>query len=357
MRLIFAIVLSALAPLAHAVTQDEVAWNEADQQYRASYFYAASLYASLNNSHAEALALLNKASEADPDSKFLKDELAEGLFYRGVARLKQQQFKGAQNDFQSLGALGQADASQLYYLGLAQLWQNKPGEAEDSFVRYLALQPRSIPGYTQLAYIYSRTSRTAKAVDLLERGIVMDPKAPELYLMLGVALMDEGGMDRAETVFLKGIKESADSSSLRFQLAVLYDKRGDFSQAESTLAALIKDEPKNGQALNYLGYSYVDRDIKLPQAEALIRRAVEAEPDNLYYQDSLGWVCYKLGHLDAAKRALVKAVEFSDPGADEAIVFEHLGRVYEKLGDKKNAGLYLDKAAKLKSESGDHAAP
>ena len=215
--------------------------------------------------------------------------------------------------------------------------------------------PKAVPGYIQLAFIYDKTSRTAQAVQLLEKGVAENPDAAELYLLLGSADMDSGDMKKAEDVFSEGAKATDNDPSLRFQLAVACDKAGDFSKAEEVLKHLIADDPKNAQALNYLGYSYVDRGIHLDEAEALIRRALAIEPDNHYYQDSLGWACYKLGRLPEAKALLLKAVQIENPGVEEAIVFEHLGTVYEKLGDSKNAKSNFDRAARLKSGSADAA--
>ncbi len=81
--------------------------------------------------------------------------------------------------------------------------------------------------------------------------------------------------------------------------------------------------------LNYLGYMLADKGIRLPEAVKLIRKAVDLEPMNGAYLDSLGWAYFKLGEYEMAEDNLRKAVERdqSDP-----TVHDHLGDLYEKTG-------------------------
>lgn len=294
---------------------------------------------------------LDKFDDAEMGfSKLLEEnpQDTESLLFRAMSRLQGKKYKEAEDDFVKLGTMDSSNPSQLYGLGLAQLWQEKRVDAEATFKKLVSLHPNAVPGYSQLAFIYDRTSRTAEAAAILEKGLKENPESAELYLLLGSAQVDMGQEKKAEDTFIRGIKATGNSTAIRFQLAVLYDKAGDFTDAEKQLDAVIDIEPTNAEALNYLGYSWVDRDIKLKEAEELIRRAVAVEPDNHYYQDSLGWACYKLGQYVEAKEELEKAVAVPDPGPEEWIVFEHLAKVYERLGDDKDARSNFEKANQLK---------
>ena len=81
--------------------------------------------------------------------------------------------------------------------------------------------------------------------------------------------------------------------------------------------------------LNYLGYMLADKGIRLPEALQMIRKAVDQEPMNGAYLDSLGWVYFKMGDYELAEENLRQAVERdqSDP-----TVHDHLGDLYEKTG-------------------------
>jgi tetratricopeptide (TPR) repeat protein len=81
--------------------------------------------------------------------------------------------------------------------------------------------------------------------------------------------------------------------------------------------------------LNYLGYMWADKGEKLPEALKMIRKAVESEPWNGAYLDSLGWVYFKMGEYELAEDNLRQAVNRDQT---DATVHMHLGDLYEKTG-------------------------
>ena len=99
--------------------------------------------------------------------------------------------------------------------------------------------------------------------------------------------------------------------------------------AERYFRQVLDLDSSNATALNYMGYMLADRGIRLQEALKLIRKAVEQEPMNGAYLDSLGWAYFKLGEYELAEENLRKAVERtqSDP-----TVHMHLGDLYEKTG-------------------------
>lgn len=128
----------------------------------------------------------------------------------------------------------------------------------------------------------------------------------------------------------------------------------DFVAAERELRTLLADDPDDALLLNNLGYHLTDEGRELEEAERLIRRAIEVdraerlkrgsvEPDSGTYLDSLGWVRFKRGDLAGAKAELVKAVGFADTVGDP-IVWDHLGDVYFRIGDRANARMAWEKA-------------
>ena len=125
-----------------------------------------------------------------------------------------------------------------------------------------------------------------------------------------------------------------DKESIRFMRAAMFEKRKQFDAAEREFRALITENPKNASALNYLGYMLADRNVRLTDALDMIRRAVDLDPNNPAYLDSLGWVYYRLGDLDKAEQYLRRAVQgySKDP-----TVHDHLGDVLAAKGELKDA--------------------
>ncbi|MDS5562623.1 hypothetical protein RLF19_01255, partial [Streptococcus pneumoniae] len=71
--------------------------------------------------------------------------------------------------------------------------------------------------------------------------------------------------------------------------------------------AIIAREPENAMALNALGYTLADRTTRYAEAWTLIEKAHQLTPDDPAVLDSLGWVNYRLGNLDAAETYLRQA--------------------------------------------------
>jgi Tfp pilus assembly protein PilF len=99
--------------------------------------------------------------------------------------------------------------------------------------------------------------------------------------------------------------------------------------------------------LNNLGYFLADRNERLPEAEALIRRAVNIEPTNGSFLDSLGWLLFKQGKVGEAQKYLEQAVIYSQRSGT---IRDHLGDVYKKQGQTDKARAKWEEGLKLSTE-------
>ena len=106
-------------------------------------------------------------------------------------------------------------------------------------------------------------------------------------------------------------------------------------------------DPKNANALNYLGYTYADLGQNLDEAEQLIIEALKYKANDGFITDSLGWVYYKKGEYAKALEYLKKAHELVP---DDPTIMEHVGDAYLKLNDKANALKYYQKALSKKDQ-------
>lgn len=120
-----------------------------------------------------------------------------------------------------------------------------------------------------------------------------------------------------------------------FLLSAIHVEEGDVAKGQQILEVVYEHDPNDPSVCNDLGYLYADQNIKLDQAEKMIRIALAAEPENHAYLDSLGWVLYRQGKLDEALKYLLKAVEGSEEG--DATLWDHLGDVYDKMGNAEKA--------------------
>lgn len=99
---------------------------------------------------------------------------------------------------------------------------------------------------------------------------------------------------------------------------------------EKDLKRFIEIDPGNPIAYNYLGYYLSEKGIRLNESLLLVQRAVELAPDNEAYQDSLGWIFFKLGNHDEALLHLQLAYQIlKDKGEEDPVILEHIGDVYK----------------------------
>jgi tetratricopeptide (TPR) repeat protein len=129
-----------------------------------------------------------------------------------------------------------------------------------------------------------------------------------------------------------------------FNAGAQAERRGKQETAERYLLQAIEIEPEHAQALNHLGYTWADADRRLEEALELLLRAVALNPDSGAYQDSLGWVYYRLGRLGEARTYLLKAAESE---AGDPTIHEHLGDLENQAGHFEMAESYWRRALEI----------
>ena len=134
-----------------------------------------------------------------------------------------------------------------------------------------------------------------------------------------------------------------DDPDLAYDYAMAAEKNGHYDVMETQLRKLMKQQPDNAQAYNALGYSLVDRNERLDEAEKLIEKAVSLAPNDAFIMDSLGWAKYRLGNQAEAASILKKAYDLQ-PNAE---IGAHLGEVQWKSGQQDQARNTWRQAQKL----------
>ncbi len=165
----------------------------------------------------------------------------------------------------------------------------------------------------------------------LEKSLLPKEK---LYLLLGIAHSQFKDYEKSIDYLRKARQLNPDDDMIVFQLGASYERNKNWFRAVYYLRKAIKINPENAEALNYLGYMFAEKGIKLNEATFMIDKALEIEPENGYFVDSLGWVYYQKGLLDKALQELERAIELlKKEGEDDPIIREHLGDVYYKKGN------------------------
>ncbi len=122
--------------------------------------------------------------------------------------------------------------------------------------------------------------------------------------------------------------------AVAFYRGAMYEKMNNLEASETQFRRVLEFNPQNASALNYLGYMLADRNMRLEEARRLIVQALELEPGNGAYLDSLGWVNFRMGKLDEAETNLRQAL---DKVGNDPTVHDHLGDVYAQKGRLREA--------------------
>jgi tetratricopeptide (TPR) repeat protein len=146
-------------------------------------------------------------------------------------------------------------------------------------------------------------------------------------------LREAGHHEVAFTLLADGARRFPANSDLLYDFALLAEKTGRMDVMEANLRAVMKQAPDNHHAYNALGYSLAERNVRLPEALALIDKAMKMAPGDPFIMDSMGWVQYRMGNLDQAEASLRQAYALRSD-ADIAV---HLGEVLWHQGKKADA--------------------
>jgi tetratricopeptide (TPR) repeat protein len=160
------------------------------------------------------------------------------------------------------------------------------------------------------------------------RAVAMAPDSLPPRLLLGRLCQVAGRWSDAAEVWTEVRRIDPDRPGVGLDLAYCREQGGDLAGAEQAARDVLGADPADPRALNFLGYLLADHNLKLAEAETLVRKAVDQEPDNGAYVDSMGWVYFRLGRLAEARKELERAVILT--GGD-AVVCEHLGDVYKEM--------------------------
>lgn len=235
-------------------------------------------------------------------------------------------------------------------LVLAQilLQAGKVDMAAEQYDRLATLGP--VRPYVELTRIdaLARAGRADEAIAAAEALSAAHPDLPEAWTALGDLMRQNSRFPEAAAAYDRTLSliDPANDDARWFPLyarAISLERAGDFPAAEADFRAALAIRPDHPQILNYLGYSYIDRNENLDEALEMIRKAVEAQPDG-YILDSLGWGYYRLGRYQEAVGPMEQAVAAM---ADDPLVNDHLGDVYWMAGRHREAEIQWRRALSL----------
>ncbi len=236
----------------------------------------------------------------------------------------------------------------LDLLGTIYYEQGDPDEAAELLTRAIDENPRSKERWTRAAAALLETKRPEEAAEVAEEGLLLFPGHHRLARTAAFARLRLYENDAALAHFQDALDLLSERASMDRERAVLYagmglahDRAGRPQKAEKAYEQALDLHPQQPMALRNYAYSLADRGMKLDRALELAQQAVENNPTNPSYLDTLGWVYFQRDNLQKAKTYLEKAIQ---TGEASAIVYQHIGDVHDALGNEASAQQYWDEA-------------
>jgi len=257
-------------------------------------------------------------------------------------------FERAESLMVELDNGGEADAGVYYYLGRLKQEKEDFPSAEEYFRKSLALSDTLIDSWVNLALVVNEQKRYGDAIGVMADAMASVPQDSNAILFFASAIHAQNErFDLARDGYLRLMASEPDNIGVRFNLGSSYERLGQFEEAEQEFEWIIDKEPENALALNYLGYMYAEKGIKLEKAMKLIERALLIDPDNGAYLDSYAWVLYKMERYEEALVQMNKAVQND---SDDPAIYDHQGDIYLALNQEDLARKSWTKALELKPD-------
>lgn len=267
-------------------------------------------------------------------------------YLRGAFNAAHDNYKGALDDFQRVKTLDKEAVQPRLKTAVLLLRMGKaiPAEAELKAAR--KIDPDNADVSLALIFLYSYTQNDsaleAEYGWFLEKAHALKPENIKISEYLAQFYFYKHRTDEAIKVYEVLTAAHPKYVEGMFWLGYLYAESGRRAQAVDVWLNVLKLDNTHAPTLNSLGYIYTEDGVKLEEAEGMIKKALEKEPENGAYLDSLGWLYFKRKKYKLADEYLNKAlVLLKDP-----IVYEHLGDVWVGAGDTIKAVNYYRQGAK-----------
>jgi tetratricopeptide (TPR) repeat protein len=200
---------------------------------------------------------------------------------------------------------------------------------------------------SRVAFAYREQGKLVDAEDYLLDSVKKRQDIVAFYPLLAAIYEDENKLPEAKLVLERGEKLFPNDENILYYLGFTLDRMGDKDLALDKMEKLLKLNPDNSNALNFVGYTLVERGSDMDKARTYLEHAISLKPDDAFILDSYGWLLYRTGKSHEAMKQLEKAYATKP---DEGVIAEHLADIYVALNLPRKA---LDVYARALKTGGD----
>jgi len=295
----------------------------------------------LNGDYTTGLELLERLVDIDSSNIDLQIRLGT-LYYENEQKDQALQL------FESLHQTNQLSPVVLYFLSTINAELNNLDKSEQYAQESVDQYPDEPRGYGNLALIELQRKNPEKAIRILRDVNIHIPGDFTINYLLGSSYNQISDYTNAQTYLVQALQIFPESSHARQTLALIYDTTEQWTKSDSLYVLLITADSTDAQSLNNYAYSLAEREVLLQKALKMAQKAVEIEPDNSAYLDTIGWIYFKLGNVRKAHHYINSAV---DGDKTNAVVLEHLGDVLTSKEMYQEARQIYQQASELEPDN------
>ena len=293
------------------------------------------------------------------DNTDLNLKVRLGLLYSDVER-----FDEAAKLFKDVLEVVPESDKVLYYIGALSQQVDKKEDAIAYFKKIKQESPLFGDAGLQIGqvmaaaaredFVQNKSANITEFKNFIEIRVKENPEATMELKMLQASFFEDTFQYKDAINLLISMKDhKAFTESHSYYLASIMEKNGDYLESRKLVQIIVDKDPNNAHALNFLGYSLLERNERLDKAFEYISKAVKLKPEDGYIRDSLAWYFYQTGKF---KEALSESKKASELIKNDPTITKHLGMIYQRLQNYDKAKQYLTEALKhsqVKSERDD----
>ncbi|MBI2438773.1 MAG: tetratricopeptide repeat protein [Lentisphaerae bacterium] len=217
-------------------------------------------------------------------------------------------------------------------------------------------EPDLLEAYIRLAFLYLNAQNWDEALNVINEAVERKPEDPAVWYYCGLLYnraeayeIAISAFERVETLAARLANAEVLLDSLfYFNYGAACERSGKLARSEELLLRAGKLDSENAEAFNYLAYMWAEKGLHLEQAREYAQHALDCEPDNGAFLDTLGWILYKQ-HQPAEALSWIEAAHYFMP--DDPTILEHLGDVWFALGDAKEAIAWWQRSLEINADN------